>query len=47
MTNTFQSKEYVNEMNDRINDLDQKNNLILPLIDLSKRNNSQFIPKTI
>jgi len=47
MTNTFQSKEYVNEMNDRINDLDQGNNLILPLIDLSKRNNSQFIPKTI
>jgi len=33
MTNTFQSKEYVNEMNDRINDLNQENNLILPLID--------------
>jgi hypothetical protein len=47
MTNTNLSIEYVNEMNDKINNLDQENNLILPPIDKSKRNNSQFISKTI
>jgi hypothetical protein len=47
MANTNLSIEYVNEMYDRINNLDYENNLILPPIDKSKRNNSQFISKTM
>lgn len=44
LTNT-QSIEYMNEMNDKIINLDVGDSLVLPAID--KRNNSYFIAKSM
>jgi hypothetical protein len=37
----------MNEMNDKIINLDNENSFILPPIDKSKRNNSHFTSKTM
>ena len=47
MTNTNASIENLNEMNDKIINLDHNNSFVLPPIDKSKRNNSHFISKTM
>jgi hypothetical protein len=47
LTNTNASIEYMNEMNDKIINLDNENSFILPPIDKSKRNNSHFTSKTM